>query len=112
MSPIPREELLGSKKKADNLTKNLTLPKNQWESNVRTLLKLQIIIEDLVSRKVITTKQSNILKNKIKPLNYWNIIHAPHNKNKEELKKEIKILILNNELDRIGFGEEIRVLDC
>ena len=112
MINISKQELIISKEIADRLTKDLTTPKNEWEYSARVLFKFEIILEDLLARKIITKHMAKKYQNKIAPLSYWTYLNSEEIKNNEKIKKNAKILILNDNLDRIGLSKFFSIFDC
>lgn len=112
MNSIPQQELIQSIKKANELTKNVISSKNDWEYYVMYLFKLEIVLEDLVAKRIINRKVGNLIRESIAPLSYWTIFNSPNIQNNEKIKKRVEIKLLNHNLRRMGFSKDICFLDC
>ena len=108
---IPKNEIEKSLLISKKLTKNFE-PKDEWGFYAVFLFKIEIMLEDLKGRNIINTRQKNKIRDYFTPLSYWNTLNSPHLKENEKIKKEVKLLLLNDNLRRMGMSKFIRFLDC
>lgn len=109
MALLTNAEYLKSKNKADNLIVGLKPPRNRWEANQIMLIKLKVIIEDLLARKVISQIEEQQICKGMAPYLYRNILDDPNLKN-EKIKKIVEVSLLNDGLRLIGLCKGIRFL--
>jgi len=112
MINLENSKITASVKLAESLTNNLSTPRTEWAKVNRQLLKFEIVIEDLIARKVIKRKDEKQMRMNLIHITEWKIINAPNFKNDEERKKRMKILLLNNRLNLLGLSKNFCVLDC
>ena len=107
---INYDELNKSRKFAENLVNNVYSPKTNWEKTAKNLLIIEIMIEDLRERKIMSCNEELKIRKILAKISYSNILDSPEFENEEE-KKRIKISLINDLFNLYGLSKDIRVFD-
>ena len=67
-------EILQSKRKAEHLTEQFSPPKDNWEKENIRFFKIQIVLEDLLYRKVISRRMERKIQRSIQPQLFKHIL--------------------------------------
>jgi hypothetical protein len=112
MKPINKDEVKKSRMLAEKLTANFEPANSEWEETAKKLFMIEIMMEDLAERKIMTAAQETEIRSCIAPVSYKHILESEYLKENKEKKKRVKISLANNWLDLSGFGKDIRILKC
>lgn len=65
-----------------------------WEENVDKLFKLEIVLNQLQKKNLISPKEARLVRLRMKPLSDWTTLNSPHIKNNEKIKLMVQASLL------------------
>lgn len=97
-----KEEILKVKVFVENILANLEPPKTEWEKKIRVLMKMEMMLQNLRARKIMTAKEEREIRIALAPLSYKAILDSPYIKEDNEKKERIRISLLEDWLHLSG----------
>ena len=93
-------------------TKNDFFSIHQRKDIVFNFLRLEIELNRKLKEGKISKKQEKEIRLMVKPLRYTLYLDSPEFQNNEKLRKEAKLLCMNDFLRVNGFSKIIRYINC